>query len=289
MPSVPPPNLDQWRRDGRYFQFDGKRVFVRIDGKGPALLLIHGFPTASWDWHKLWPALAQHYQLVAPDLLGLGFSAKPRGHQYHVAEQADLCLAALAEAGVTEAAVLAHDYGDTVAQELMARGNSLPVLLTRFVLLNGGLFPETHRPVLVQRLLASPVGPLLARLMSQRAFNANMRRIAGPNTRPSQAELDAFWSLVRHEGGTQALPSLLGYMAERRAQRARWVGALQQCKQPLTLINGLADPISGAHMVTRFRELVPQGKVVELPGIGHYPQIEAPDAVLAAALAALSE
>jgi pimeloyl-ACP methyl ester carboxylesterase len=71
-------------------------------------------------------------------------------------------------------------------------------------------------------------------------------------------------------------------MEERRQQRERWVGALVKAAVPLKLINGEADPISGGHMVTRYRELVPHPDVTVLPGIGHYPQCEAPAQVLAA-------
>jgi pimeloyl-ACP methyl ester carboxylesterase len=72
------------------------------------------------------------------------------------------------------------------------------------------------------------------------------------------------------------------YIDERRAHRSRWVGALVQAEVPLTLIDGAADPISGAHMGARWRELVPRADVTLLDGIGHYPQVEAPAAVLAA-------
>jgi len=72
---------------------------------------------------------------------------------------------------------------------------------------------------------------------------------------------------------------LIGYMAERRRHRERWVGALQATSVPLRLINGPEDPVSGAHMVERYRELVPAPDVVLLPGIGHYPQVEDPAGV----------
>ena len=285
---MPLPSPDDWRAAGRTFRFRGHEVFVRIDGHGPMLLLIHGFPTAGWDWCRLWPQLARRFTLVAPDLLGFGFSAKPPHHDYRIAEQAELCLAALAEAGAGagEACVLAHDYGDTVAQELLARviDGQCPVRLRSVVLLNGGLFPETHRPVLVQRLLRSPLGPLVARLMSRDGLAATMRRIFGHETPPDEADIDAFWTLLSRDQGQHAMPRLIRYIDERREHRERWVGALQRTPVPLLLIDGTADPVSGAHMVTRFRELVPAAPVVELPGIGHYPQIEAPADVLAAVL-----
>ena len=72
------------------------------------------------------------------------------------------------------------------------------------------------------------------------------------------------------------------YIDERRTHRTRWVNALAHAPVPVAYICGMADPISGAHMAARWRELVPQGSVVELPGVGHYPQCEAPAAVLAA-------
>jgi len=75
---------------------------------------------------------------------------------------------------------------------------------------------------------------------------------------------------------------LIRYMRERRERRARWVGALQAGVVPLKLIDGAADPISGAHMAARYRELVPAADVTLLEGVGHYPQVEAPQQVLAA-------
>jgi pimeloyl-ACP methyl ester carboxylesterase len=80
------------------------------------------------------------------------------------------------------------------------------------------------------------------------------------------------------------MPRLLRYIDERRRQRTRWVGALTQTRLPLRLINGPEDPVSGAHMARRYAELVPNADIVSIPGIGHYPQVEAPDRVLRAFL-----
>ncbi len=280
--------LVDWKAAGEYFEYRGHRIFWREGGipGAPVLLLIHGFPTASWDWEAVWPELATRYRLLALDMIGFGFSDKPFDYDYSIIDQADLCEALLRARGVESYHVLVHDYGDTVAQELLARGlepGRRPKLAS-VCFLNGGLFPETHRPMLIQKLLLSPLGPLVAKLTSKRAVARNMGRIFGPRTQPDAALIDAFWQLMTANDGLKVFPQLIGYMPERRLRRERWVGALQARSLPLKLIDGTDDPVSGAHMVRRYRELVARADITELPGIGHYPQIEAPRAVIAAYL-----
>jgi pimeloyl-ACP methyl ester carboxylesterase len=278
--------LDDWRTRGRRYLHRGHGVFYVEEGTGPTVLLIHGFPTASWDWTPLWSGLTSRFRVIAPDLIGFGFSDKPRAYPYSVRDQADLCVGLLADRGAGEVDVLAHDLGDTVAQELLARvEEGTGPRLRSVCLLNGGLFPETHRARPVQKLLAGRLGPLIARFLGRSAFERSFVPIFGPRTRPSPAELDAFWRLIAEQEGTRVMPLLIRYMEERRQHRERWVGALTRTRVPLLLVDGALDPVSGAHMVERYRELVPDPDVVSLPEIGHYPQVEAPAEVLAAFLA----
>lgn len=273
--------FDEWRRGGRTYRHRGHAIFYRTEGQGPDLLLIHGFPSASWDWHELWPDLTARFRVIAADMIGFGWSDKPPRHAYSILDQAELLAGLLAELGVERVHVLAHDYGDTVAQELLARHEEGGRPSLRSVcFLNGGLFPETHRSLLVQRLLAGPLGPLVGRLTSQRLFARGMTRVFGPRTPPGAELLDELWALLEHGGGRRVLHRLIGYMAERRRHRERWVSVLGRTRIPLHVIDGAADPVSGAHMVARWRELVPAGGAVELPGIGHYPQLEDAPAVL---------
>jgi pimeloyl-ACP methyl ester carboxylesterase len=279
---TPPQGIDAWREAGAFFDFRGERVFYRREGRGAPLLLVHGYPTSSWDWARLWPTLTARFDVIAPDMLGFGYSAKPRGRAYSIAEQADLHLSLLAELGVTGPFhALVHDYGVTVGQELLAR-DAVPIASIAF--LNGGLFPETHRPRLIQRVLASPLGPLVARLSTERTFARSFAAVFGPRTKPTPDEMHAFWSLASRDEGMRALAGLIAYMRERVTHRERWVGALVATRVPLLAINGVLDPVSGAHMIARLLELRPRTQVVRLD-VGHYPQVEAPDDVLAAYLA----
>ena len=278
--------LDEWRANGRALDYNGHAIFYVDAGAGAPLVCIHGFPTASWDWAWVWPQLTGRFRVIAPDMIGFGFSAKPRRYPYSLRDQATLIERLLESCRVREVVILAHDYGDTVAQELLTRheerrAEGQPGLHIRGVcFLNGGIIPGAHRPRPMQTLLASPIGALIGRLTDQRKFNRSFSEIFGKNTQPSQDELAQFWRLIEHNGGRFVLHKLIRYMQERKRFRERWVGALQHASVPLRFINGVEDPVSGGHMADAYETLVPRADVVRLEGIGHYPQVEAPQRVL---------
>src|SRR3954470_15574313 len=112
--------LEDWKRTGQDYDHRGYNVFYRDEGRGPALLFVHGFPTASYDFAPLWEPLVQRFRCVAADMLGFGFSSKPRPYDYRIADQAELFEGLCRQLRLEEVHVLAHDYGDTVAQELLA-------------------------------------------------------------------------------------------------------------------------------------------------------------------------
>lgn len=281
--------LSVWQQQGQYFDYAGQSIFYQDSGSGQeVILLIHGFPTSSWDWYKIWPELAKHYRLIAPDLIGFGWSAKPKNYTYSIADQAELCLSLLSHLAINKVHIVAHDYGDTVTQEILARyleqGRGKTPEIQSVTLLNGGLFPESHRVRLIQKLLASPLGGLICRLQNQQRFANSFSTVFAKNSQPSQQELDNFWQLIMYNQGKYRFNKLIGYIQERKQNRQRWVGALQQAPMPLQFINGLDDPISGLHMLERYKQLIPEPQVVELPDTGHYPQVEASKSVLAAIL-----
>lgn len=273
--------LDDWLDRAQFFDHESHRIAYWTAGEGRPLLLIHGFPTSSWDWHQVWGALAERRRVIACDMLGFGLSAKPRSG-YSIFRQAEIQMALLQELGVTEFDVVAHDYGDTVGQELLARRNEQGAGfgLGRMLLLNGGLFPEQHRLLPIQRLGSSPFGFIVGRLMNRQRFGQSFCRVFGVETQPDEQELDDFWRLIAHNDGHRISHTLMHYIAERRKHRERWVGALQQAAVPLKLVDGGVDPISGRHMYDYFRELVPGAEAVCFDDIGHYPQTEAPDRLL---------
>lgn len=285
--------LAQWRQQGELESINGQQIFTRTGGNksAPALVLIHGYPSASWDWEGMWQALTQRYYVITLDMLGFGFSAKPKDARYLITEQADIFEHYLHKLNITDYHILAHDYGDTVAQELLARQRegSAKQRIASVCLLNGGLFPETHKPVLIQKLLLSPLGPLVSKLITKRKFADNLRRIFGPNTPPTPEVVDSLWQLLNHNNGLAVMHKLIDYIPQRQQHRERWVEAIIESNVPVKLINGSKDPISGQHMAQRYRQLISNANnanadVTELTQLGHYPQLEDAEAVTTAYL-----
>ncbi|MER8092593.1 alpha/beta fold hydrolase [Streptomyces goshikiensis] len=277
------PPLRAWTEGGGFLRIGGHRVFVRRDGPadGAPVTLVHGFPTSSHDWAAVVPALvAAGLRVTTLDLLGFGESDKPRRHRFSVLDQASLVEEVWRQHGTGATALVVHDYGVSVGQELLARD---PARITRVAWLNGGLYPDLHRPVRVQRLLHGPLGPLLAPLTTERRFAATLRAVLA---RPVHEEdLRDLWAAVSRAGGHRLAPRLLRYIDERRLYAARWASALEDFPGPALFVWGPADPISGAHVLARIRARLPRAEVVELagpPAVGHYPQLEDPEAVSAA-------
>jgi pimeloyl-ACP methyl ester carboxylesterase len=221
-------------------------------------------------------------------MIGFGLSAKPKNYNYSILDQANLCESFLKHLNISSFHILAHDYGDTVAQELLARHeeqqmNQVKNLdILSVCLLNGGLFPEAHKARPIQKLLNSPVGPIISRLFNESAFNKSFSAIFGEKTKPSPEELSEFWQLIDHEKGQYISHKIIRYINERKQYRERWVTPLQQTSVPVRLINGVDDPISGIHMAKRYIEIIPNPDVVLLENVAHYPQVEAPERVFSA-------
>lgn len=246
------------------------------------ILFIHGFPSAAWDWHYQWKHLAGQYRLLCLDLLGFGLSAKPTEHPYSLLEQADIVQALLNSQGVEQYHILAHDYGDSVAQELLSRQGASPkeAKILSICFLNGGLFASHHRPLLAQKLLKSRFGGLVSHFMNKSSLSKGFNKIFAKHRPPSAYEIDTLWQLIEHNKGKRVLPKLLSYMDERSQHGHRWVESMISTSVPLYFINGIQDPISGQHMLDHYIRIIPKPKTTALD-VGHYPQLEAPQEVLA--------
>lgn len=284
--------LHTWMASGRIANVDGTNVWYRIEGRGPWLVCFHGFPTSSWDWHKLLPLLTPHYRVLIFDFPGYGLSDKPVGRDYSLLRQLDASEALLDLLGINEFDLLAHDMGASVACELLYRlqESQTSLHLRSLTLLNAGLYMDMHQPLLTQRLLRTPlVGELFARLSSYRVFRHQYPRVYAQPDTFDEDHYRQQWSLILNNNGRQTLAKIAGYMKERKRRGDRWLGPLHHARLPLKLIWGRLDPIAVFAIAEQLQANNPRASLVTLDDVGHYPQLEAADQVAECILQSITE
>lgn len=285
-PAGLPAEVLRWQAGGRMLSTGSGRVFVRSrEGPGPTVLLLHGFPSSSYDFRAVAGRLGDRGWLTL-DFLGFGLSDKPRPHRYSLFEQADIVQAVVADAGVGPVVLIAHDMGTSVATELLARdiAGTLPFELQAAVLTNGSVIIERASLRPIQKILRGPLGPVAARLTNERGFVRGFAKLFSAGHPLSADEARAQWALLARGDGQRIAHLLCAYLNERVEFASRWHGAVRDWGKRLGFLWGTADPVATTDVLAGLRELRPAAEVVELDGIGHYPQIEVPGEFAAAAL-----
>jgi pimeloyl-ACP methyl ester carboxylesterase len=279
---------DQWEARGGRIPLAGYEVFVvDIDGGDAGdrepLLVIHGFPTSSFDFHLMVDRLARDRRVVLFDLVGYGLSAKP-DLAYTVDIQADVAVALTERLGLERISLLTHDFGDTVGGELLARQEEgrWPVEIVRRVLTNGSIYIQmAHLSAGQEFLLSLPDQRLEDAPMDIQTLATALAATHSPASTVSADELEGAAELTARSGGLSLLPRTIRYIEERRRSESRFTGAIEDHPSPLQVVWGADDPIAVVAMVDRLREARPDAGVEILDGVGHFPMVEAPDRFLA--------
>ena len=279
----------QWEQQGSYHEVGGERVFV-VDRAAQReelepVLILHGFPTSSYDWRSTIHLLSTRRRVIAPDYPGFGLSAKS-DRRYSLFEQADVVGDVIAELGLTETALVTHDLGDSIGGEVLARSldGDLPCTITRRVITNGSIYMDLVQLSDGQKLLLSLPDEALTEEQAPDAdaIAGALRGTLAPDAVIDEDELVTLAQLVVHGGGSRVMPRTIRYIEERRVHEGRWTGAIERHESPLTIIWGDVDPIAVWPMAERLHAARPDTTLVRLEGIGHYPMLEAPDAFNAA-------
>jgi pimeloyl-ACP methyl ester carboxylesterase len=271
------PSLRAWHETGEAIQVGSWNIFTKSVGSGPPILVLHGFPTASYDYVRLVPQLSGDFRLIFFDFLGYGFSDKPRGHSYSLFEQADITEAIAAHYGLSEVPILTHDMGNSVALEILRRDR---IEVSRLIMLNGSVLLDHYQPLITQKLLLNTIsGPIISklRLIRRPVFARQFGKVFAEQ--PSSAEIDVFWELIRYNDGMANYHLLIRYLNERLIHQHTWLAALQNDQAPLTVIWGQRDPVAVPKIADAILERRPDAAYYPLQDAGHFPQWEVPDVV----------
>ena len=277
----------RWADSGRFVEVDGHRLFMVERGSGPVLLLVHGFPTSSYDYGALMALLSSRYRCIAFDFPGYGLSDKPVAYSYSLFQQADAVEALLDALGVRSARVVCHDMGTSVMTELFARSlEGRPGCRFEHVTFTNGSMLQWRADITpFQKLLASNETLLQGMDVCARLGDAFVAGLRGLMRRPEvvtpEDEL-VMRELLLHDDGHLRLPAMAGYMRERYLHKERWIGALQKSAQHISFVWAKDDPIANLALGRELHALVPEAPYLELDGVGHFVVFEDPERVAAA-------
>jgi pimeloyl-ACP methyl ester carboxylesterase len=276
---------EEWHARGRTIDVPDGRVFMLEtgEGEGTPVLVLHGFPTSSWDFAEVAERVGVGRRLVLFDFLGFGLSDKPHDAGYSLFEQADIACAVARASGHGRFHVWAHDMGTSVATELLARRERglLSFTIASVVLMNGSVHRDMASPTLGQRILLSPAGGAFARLSRKSLFVAQIRRVLAKP--PPDEVLEQMWALVARADGALRLPRTIAYMDERVRFRRRWLGALERVDVPVLVAWGAKDPVALLAIAERLARETPTADMISWDDLGHYPHLEDPPPVATAA------
>ena len=273
----------RWLESGRHLDLTGHRIFVYERGDGPAVLLLHGFPTSCYDWLGVIDGLAQGFRCIALDFPGYGLSNKPAAYSYSLFQQTDVAEALARSLGINEAHVVSHDVGTSVHTELFAREQEgrLAFRILSSTFLNGSMLQELATITPFQKLLASnetlPQAIAICENMSVNYIDGLKSVMKRPDC-ISEDDATVMNEVLLYRDGNRRLPALSVYMRERYINRERWIGALKAADR-VQFVWADGDPVANVEMGRVLSKEVPQACYSELPGLGHFLLMEDPPAV----------
>ena len=260
-------------------EVNGHQIFYIDEGNSEeVVLVVHGFPTSSFDFKNVLRTLANRYRVIIPDHLGFGFSDKPKSdYSYSLKEQAQKVIGLCKALNLTRVNVIAHDYGTSILTELLALDQSgeLPFTLQKIILCNGSMLIHMSHLRPIQKLLRLPIlGPLIGRLSNKALFRRNMKKILGRPDAITEPDITDMWDMIVLNGGKRVIPKISRYTYERIRLYKRWIGALSKTQAEIMVLWGMSDPIAVAGMTTELSKIIPRSVLRPLLNLGHYPMLE---------------
>lgn len=286
--------IKEWKSSGIYIKTSkgqNLQVFAKELGNPTAspqqtLLLLHGFPESSFSYHLVLDGLVKYFErVILFDFPGYGLSDKPRtGYSYSLLEQADVALEVWKRFGVTGGHLLAHDMGDSVATELVAREveKSLPDWFSEgfqtYTFTNGSMVLEFAQLRLMQKLLLTGLGKYISKLANKWLFSQQVKSAHG-EAPLDELEIERLWQMNVYNGGRTMMYLTIKYILDRKRYEAkRWLPALAKTKLPIHICWGDKDQVAQLAIAKHLKEKIcPEAKLTIMENVGHFCQSGSPD------------
>lgn len=273
---------NQWKQKGEFIKIFDNEVFVIDEGKhnNKTMVILHGYPTSSFDYYKVLDTLTSEYRVIIHDHLGFGFSDKPKNYSYSLIEQADIALQLWKTLRISEFTLLAHDYGTSVATEIIARHNKkqIAVNIEKLILCNGSMHIELSQLRFIQKLLKNKfTGKYVAKLSNEFIFTKNIQNVYFDKQKVTNEELKEMWQQLLYNEGKSVIHRLSNYINERYYFWHRWIGALKDTELETKIIWAKNDPVAVFKIAELLSKEIKNNRLFSIENSGHFPMLESPE------------
>ena len=281
-------NSNDWRSKGSNIKINNHNILVidecnvslsEVENSKETLVILHGYPTSSFDYYKVLPSLAKKYRVIIHDHVGFGFSDKPQNYSYSLIDQATIALELWKQLGLEKVTLLAHDYGTSVATEILARhnNNEIDLQIDNLILCNGSMHIELAQMRTIQKLLKGRFGKYVALLTNFAIFSKNLRNVYFDKSKVTKDELRQMWQQLEYNNGKKVIYLISRYNNERYTHWNRWIGALKETQIPTKLVWAENDPVAVKEMAELLTTEIPNNKLYWLKNCGHFSMLECPN------------
>jgi pimeloyl-ACP methyl ester carboxylesterase len=273
-PSPPGAWLVALGLQARFAVVDGVRVRYLRTGEGPPVMALHGFASSIYTWKDVLPALSPAHEVVALDLPGFGWSDQPKDLTFDLYPRVVLGL--MDALGIAKASLVGNSLGGAVAAVVAVER---PARVERLVLIDAAGFNlrPSDRPPMV-RLTAHPLAEPLASLLPVKRLLVmrGLRQVFHDDAKVTEERIDEYLAAVSRPGTFASIRSLT---ASQSTSPEEFEAMLRRVSAPTLVLWGAEDAWIPPADAQGFAAAIPGARVVMLPGVGHTPQEESPEAV----------
>jgi pimeloyl-ACP methyl ester carboxylesterase len=278
-------DLNTWKAKGACINVLRKEVFIIDEGKQHTknILLLHGYVTSSYCYYKVLDELSKNHRVILIDLIGFGFSEKPKEHYFTILQQADIVQEILKKLNIKTISLLGHDYGGSIINEILVRKNleQIDFQIESIIFCNVNMRIDILEFSPSQENHFMELTKALKKLMSSKGmFKKEIRELFFDYEKISELELENFWILMQENDGLDIVDYVDNYMEERKTFWNRWHRALRNSSMPIQLIWSKNDRVV-LPMITKFIDMeTPNSQLSMIDNCGHLPMLEKPKDLL---------
>ncbi|WP_445747250.1 alpha/beta hydrolase [Polaribacter sp.] len=273
-------NIKDWTTKHQTIKLLGQRVsFIDTVVGEKIILVIHGYGSCSYDYHKVIDDLKLTYRMVIPDLVGFGASSKPTNYYFSIIEQAEILLNLIQKLKIKELSFIAQGFGASVLCEILSIISSgfSNLKINNIWLLNTSLSVELSPDRQTQDAIVKYINDTFLKISSSfEMFKKYIRKNFNDEKSISDEELSVYWELLNFDDGLKTLNFINYWIVEIQQSSTKWLDSIKKTSADIEIIWGIEKLSADNETPKRINNYLDIKKTHLLENCGKFPMLEKP-------------